>query len=50
MTDNDASNKLNELRPEFYNPQRPPTASKAKVKGVGAAGKTVTMDMVAVTK
>lgn len=50
VTDNDASNKLNDLRPEFYNPQRPPAASKAKVKGVGIAGKTVTMDMIAVTK
>jgi enamine deaminase RidA (YjgF/YER057c/UK114 family) len=50
VTDDEASNKLNELRPEFYHPQRPPAASKAKVKGVGLAGKTVTMDMIAVTK
>lgn len=50
VTDNDASNQLNALRPEFYNPQRPPAASKAKVKGSGIAGKTVTMDMIAVTK
>jgi enamine deaminase RidA (YjgF/YER057c/UK114 family) len=50
VSDNDASNKLNDLRPEFYNPQRPPAASKAKVKGVGQPGKTVTMDMIAVTK
>src|SRR5204862_2081058 len=49
VSDNDASNKLNDLRPEFYNPQRPPAASKAKVKGVGQTGKTVTMDMIAVT-
>ena len=50
VTDDEASNKLNELRPEFYHPQRPPAASKAKVKGVGLAGKTVTMDMIAVTR
>jgi enamine deaminase RidA (YjgF/YER057c/UK114 family) len=50
VTDDDASNKLNDIRPEFYNPQRPPAASKAKVKGVGLAGKTVTMDMIAVVK
>jgi enamine deaminase RidA (YjgF/YER057c/UK114 family) len=50
VTDSEASNKLNELRPEFYNPQRPPAASKAKVKSVGVPGRTVTMDMIAVTK
>lgn len=50
VTDEDASSKLNELRPEFYNPQRPPAASKAKVKSVGVPGRTVTLDMIAVTK
>ncbi len=50
VSDNDASNKLNDIRPEFYDPQRPPAASKAKVKGVGVAEKTVTLDMIAVTK
>ncbi|MSU57018.1 MAG: RidA family protein [Pedosphaera sp.] len=50
VTDNDASNALNDLRPEFYNPLRQPAASKAKVKGVGLPGKTVTLDMIAVAK
>jgi len=50
VTDNDASEQLNVLRPQFYNPQRPPAASKAKVKGVGIPGKTVTVDMIAVKK
>jgi len=50
VSDDEASNKLNDLRPEFYNPQRPPAASKAKVNAVGFPGKTVTMDMIAVTK
>ncbi|MDB6125679.1 MAG: Endoribonuclease [Pedosphaera sp.] len=50
VSDNEASNKLNEFRPEFYNPERPPAASKAMVKGVGMMGKTITVDMIAVTK
>ena len=50
VADDDASNKLNDIRPKFYNPQRPPAASKAKVKSVGQEGKTVTMDMIAVVK
>lgn len=50
VTDDDASARLNELRPQYYNPLRSPAASKAKVKGVGVAGKTVTLDMIAVTK
>ena len=50
VSDNEASNKLNDIRPEFYNPRRPPAASKAKVKGVGLPGRTVTLDMIAVTK
>lgn len=50
VTDDDASNKLNELRPEYFHPQRPPAASKAKVRSVGVPGRTVTMDMIAVTR
>ncbi len=50
VSDDPASIKLNELRPKYYNPQRPPAASKAKVKGVGLADRTVTMDIIAVTK
>lgn len=41
------SAKLNELRPRYYDPRRPPAASKAKVAGVGRAG-TLTMDLIAV--
>lgn len=43
-----ASNKLNELRPNYYDPQRPPAASKAMVRGVGRNGLGLTMDMIAV--
>ena len=50
VSDDDASNRLNEIRPQYYKPDRPPAASKAKVKGVGMPEKTVTMDMIAVTK
>ncbi|MBI5394505.1 MAG: c-type cytochrome [Verrucomicrobia bacterium] len=49
VADEPASKKLNEIRPEFYDPQRPPAASKAPVKSVGLAGRTVTIDMIAAT-
>jgi enamine deaminase RidA (YjgF/YER057c/UK114 family) len=48
VSDNDASTKLNELRPKFYDPQRPPAASKAQVFGVGVANRSLTLDMIAV--
>jgi len=48
VTDEDASDALNKLRPEYYDPARPPAASKATVHGVGAADRTVSMDMIAV--
>lgn len=43
-----ASVSLNKLRPGYYNPQRPPAASKAVVESVGIAGLGLTMDMIAV--
>lgn len=46
--DAEVSGKLNELRPKFYDPQRPPAASKAQVFGVGMAGRSLTLDMIAV--
>jgi enamine deaminase RidA (YjgF/YER057c/UK114 family) len=50
VSDDLAGNKLNDIRPQFFNPLRPPAASKAKVRGVGVPDKTVTLDMIAVTK
>ena len=50
VTDNEAGNKLNEIRPQYYKPERPPAASKANVRGVGMAEKTVMLDMIAVPK
>jgi enamine deaminase RidA (YjgF/YER057c/UK114 family) len=48
VSDEDASMKLNELRPKFYDPSRPPAASKAQVFGVGVANRSLTLDMIAV--
>jgi enamine deaminase RidA (YjgF/YER057c/UK114 family) len=50
VSDNDASVKLNELRPRYYNPKRPPAASKAQVAGVALPGATITLDMIAVPR
>lgn len=44
-----ASQQLNELRLKYYDPQRPPAASKAVVAGVGRPGRSLTIDMIAVT-
>lgn len=48
VSDNDASTKLNEIRPQLYDPQRPPAASKAQVLGVGMPSRSLTLDMIAV--
>lgn len=48
VANDEASRKLNELRPNYYDPQRPPAASKAMVSGIGIPGRTITIDMIAV--
>lgn len=48
VSDADASGKLNEIRPKFYDPQRPPAASKAMVNGVGMKDRSITLDMIGV--
>jgi enamine deaminase RidA (YjgF/YER057c/UK114 family) len=48
VSDEDASFMLNKVRPEFYDPQRPPAASKAPVRGVGLPARSITIDMIAV--
>lgn len=48
VADEPASAMLNKLRPEYYDPGRPPAASKAPVHGVGRAERTLTLDMIAV--
>jgi len=50
VSDNDASTMLNKIRPGFYDPKRPPAASKAMVPGVGLEGRSITLDMIAVRR
>lgn len=49
VTNNETSDLLNKLRPEFYDAARPPAASKAAVKDTGVNGSTIVVDMVAAT-
>jgi enamine deaminase RidA (YjgF/YER057c/UK114 family) len=44
------SSALNGVRPDYYDPARPPAASKAIVPGVGHAGRKITLDMIAVRR
>jgi enamine deaminase RidA (YjgF/YER057c/UK114 family) len=48
VADEDTSRALNSLRPGYYDPKRPPAASKASVTGTGRKGSRVTLDMLAV--
>jgi len=43
-----SSAMLNKLRPEYYDPERPPAASKVRVHGVALVDRTLTMDIIAV--
>jgi enamine deaminase RidA (YjgF/YER057c/UK114 family) len=48
VSTDDASKQLNLLRPRYYDPKRPPAASKAPVRGVGRKGDGLVLDMIAV--
>ena len=48
VTEDETSGALNKLRPEFFDPQRPPAASKATVHGVWRENRTLSIDMIAV--
>ena len=48
VSDDFTSRKLNEIRPEFYDPKRPPAASKASVEGTAVFGTSLAVDMIAV--
>ena len=50
VTDDAASKALGELRPLYYNPKRPPAASKGTVSSTGFAGRTISLDMIAAPK
>lgn len=47
VSDDDASEQLNKLRPDYYNPQRPPAASKAIVPSVAIPQRSISIDMIA---
>jgi len=48
VSDDDAARWIDRTRPQFFDPERPPAASKIMVHGVGRTGRTMTMDMIAV--
>lgn len=48
VADDDTSAALGRLRPGYYDPQRPPAASKALVSSVAREGRSITLDMIAV--
>jgi enamine deaminase RidA (YjgF/YER057c/UK114 family) len=50
VSNDQTSTQLNALRPQYYDPKRPPAASKALVKGVGMAGMGITVDMIGVVE
>lgn len=47
VSENGVSAALNQLRPEYYDPLRPPAASKVAVPSVGIEGRSLLIDMVA---
>lgn len=47
-SDDEADRKLNEIRPDYYDPRRSPSASKIRVRSVAREGKSITFDMIAV--
>lgn len=48
VSDDDAGRGFDRVRLRYFDPQRPPAASKVMVYGMGKAGCTLTMDMIAV--
>ncbi len=46
----DTSKALNDIRPELYDPERPPAASKASIAGTGDEKRSMMIDMIAVPK
>lgn len=43
----EVSSQLNKIRPHYYDPQRPPAASKAIVRGTGSPSSTIAVDIIA---
>ena len=50
VSDDEASEQLNKLRPNYYDPQRPPAASKAIVPSVAIPQRSISIDMIATPK
>ncbi len=48
ITNDEVSQQLGAIRPSYYDPQRPPAASKAQVVSTGRAKQGFVMDMIAV--
>jgi enamine deaminase RidA (YjgF/YER057c/UK114 family) len=47
VANNETSDELNRLRPNYYHPERPPAASKAMIAGTGRDGVWMTIDLIA---
>ena len=48
VTTEDVNKALNDARPDYFDPKRPPAASKALVRGVAMPNRAFTMDMIGV--
>lgn len=48
VSDDGASKPLNVIRQKYYDPKRPPAASKATVPAVGVPDRSIAIDMIAV--
>jgi enamine deaminase RidA (YjgF/YER057c/UK114 family) len=48
VVDDEAGKGFDRVRPELFNPRRPPAASKVTIHGVGPTDRTLSMDMIAV--
>ena len=47
VANGDVSSQLNSIRPHYYDPERPPAASKAVIRGTGFPNRTIAVDMIA---
>jgi enamine deaminase RidA (YjgF/YER057c/UK114 family) len=50
VSDHDASRWMDRTRPNLFDPERPPAASKAMIHAVGMEGRTMNIDMIAVER
>ncbi len=48
VSDPEVSKELNNFRPKVYNPEKPPAASKVSLEDIGAPGRGMLIDMIAV--